>query len=991
MAAAADPGLMADRTYVGAHFRASDGDHDLSKEFKKELGLSPGVRDLFLGLPASLNANGVPVTAAGLPIFTVKNSKLVINNEIETVRSMLISSQNPVKYDFKNFDIGDLRDGQMLTTHGIDESGKYIPYTYTVATLDVRDNAEGRPPSIPANVFARLFGIEATGQTVNIMIDASPIAINELISKLTPVDGFRLNVNLVVNREAVNDPATRPSELNAPAGDHVRCDTLYDSGQSNIIYSEKNPFFTKYTITMGKLDIGKDPKRLKALKCKVEISYGEKETHISLNPKKDNSIDTCLKFIKGLFSAVYDLFTRKRISVAYTQKASGDAGEAMSALDDTREYTSLNTRKRYTLKTIGGQVFIVTHDRILFAFCLYIGVNVLFCHNIGGVKTLYSIRRAIEISAEEKLAQLVGQYDEAKGSVDRWRNYMEIYNRAVDDILGGLMGEAEAKYVIVTSIRPKSITNAKYAAAIIEWLKALWKIKGLRYLKLDNDFEELIKLIGEVEKDKEMTTEKATMMSRVIGIHTMFLTVSTKFPRGPANPEPKTYNTDKNYVLMINPLMLIKEGYRESDTDSPKFRCIEIFKALQEGINTYERYGKSFENIVFQKISEIYGALEDSSEIRNKTLLYSVINIFGVEQPEETEENAPMRLGALHSAAQSIFAAEVAGGGGGGGGGPEENEFVRAARALIRYRDAELPDVDRQLEESIQENKEIVEGESAKIEAELKAGPVENVAKALLGISENIKRENLISELEVPYTFTRCDGLISSVLYSEANRVWDSLLAAAGETLAKKARSGSGGSGYEEYDFLSKMYIHELYKAFQEIDTEQSFDTGYYVELSAAVLACLELYENPIDHVHCFYYLLPNVETGAGFLARYIALTTVDLATYDGKMPELPKMDEIDMEEIIENARSFIDMSPEQLLKKLYKVVNPKASPAIKSSSKVPKSIKMFSPQKKKRPASPLVPSRLEFRGAQGGSMPKKTRRKRKGRRLCSTKRHAPK
>jgi len=138
------------------------------------------------------------------------------------------------------------------------------------------------------------------------------------------------------------------------------------------------------------------------------------------------------------------------------------------------------------------------------------------------------------------------------------------------------------------------------------------------------------------------------------------------------------------------------------------------------------------------------------------------------------------------------------------------------------------------------------------------------------------------------------------------------------------------------------------------------------------------------------------VETGAGFLARYIALTTVDLATYDGKMPELPKMDEIDIEKIIENARSFIDMSPEQLLKKLYKVVNPKASPAIKSSSKAPKSRKLFSPpkpsyKKKKHAASPLGPRPLEFGGAQGGSMPKKTRRKRKGRRLCSTKRHAPK
>lgn len=885
---------MEDPTYVGAHFRASDAWHDLSKEFKKELALSPGIRDLFLGLPASLNVRGIPVTRTNVAIFNLNGAKVEVNDEIETVRSMLIASENPTRYDFKGFDIGDLRDGQILTAHGIDEGGEYRQYKYTVTTLDVRDDAERRPPSIPVNVFARLFGIEATGQTVNIMIDASPIAINELISKLTPADGFTLNVNLVINREAVNDPATRPCELNGPAGDHVRCDTLYDSGQSNIIYSEKNPFFTKYMITMGKLDIGKDPKFLKALKCKVEISYGEKETHISLNPKKDNSIDTCLKFIKGLFSAVYDLFTRKRISVAYTQKASGDAGEAMSALDDTREYTSVKTRKRYTLKTIGGQVFIVTHDRILLVFCLYIGVNVLFCHNIGGVKTLYSIRRAIEISAEEKLGRLVEQYEEAKGAVDRWKGFVAMYDGVVRGILGGLMGEAEEKYRITNAIDAKSITNAKYAAAIIEWLKALWKIKGLRYIQLGGDLAEFIKLIEEVEKDEEMTTEKETMMSRVIGIHTMFLTVSTKFPGGPARPEPKTYNTDKNYVLMINPLMLIKEEYRELESDSPKFRCIEIFKALQVGIDTYERYGISFEKNVLPKIDEIYRGLQDSAEIRDKTLLHSVINIFYLEKLEEpgeddvAGEDRTVRLEASILLALKLLTTEV--GGGGGGGDPRENEFTRAANALIRYRDAELPEVDTQLNASIQENKEIVEGESAKIETELKEGADENVAKALLGLTENIKRENLISGLKVPYTFTRCGGLISSVLHSQANRVWDSLfVAAAAPPPAKKGRSGDGGGANEAYDFLSKMYIHELYNAFKEIDMEQSFDTGYYVRLSAAVLACLELYENPIDHVYCFYYLLPNVETGAGFLARYIALTTVDLATYDKKCPNCRK------------------------------------------------------------------------------------------------------
>ena len=999
---AAGPGLMGDRTYVGAHFRASDAWHDLSKEFNKNLALSPGVRDLFLGLPTSLNAKGIPVTPTNAPIFGVNGTKVEVNDEIDTVRSILISSQDPVIHSFKQFEIGNLTDKQRLKTHGIDESGKYTEYNYTVASLEVSDQAD-EAPAKGVDEFARVFGIDTPGQTVNIMIDACPIAINELISKLTPVDGFTLNVNLVVNREAVNDPATRPCELKEPGGGHVRCDTLYDSGQSNIIYSEKDPFFTKYTITMGRLDIGKEPKHLKALKCKVEINYGEKETHISLNPKKDNSIDTCLKFIKGLFSAVYDLFRRKRISVAYTQKASGDAGEAMSALDDTREYTSLKTRKRHTLKTVGGRVFIVTHDRILLAFCLYIGVNVLFCHNIGGVKTLYGIFRAIEISAEEKLARLVGQYEEAKGSVDRWKEYVEMYDGAVKAILGGLMGEAEAKYGVIDGIRPKSITNPKYATVIIEWLKDLWKIKGLRYIQLGGDLAEFINLIDKVDKNKDMTTEKATMMTRVIGIHTMFLTVSTKFPKGPDNPEPKAYNTDKNYVLMINPLMLIKEEYRESESDTPIYRCTEIFNALREGINTYERYGISFEKNVLPKIGAIYGELEDPENIKDKTLLYNMYNLFGRGRPIneraeavalEEEANAAAANAAAANAAEEnaeekiygklkvlkvLLEAEAAAAGGGGGGGPrEDDELDRAIKVMLEY--DESAEVIEQRQAAIDESRAIVKSGEAFIDRKLE-GEMENVAQRLLDIKRDIEREGIISRMELPYSFTRCD--ISSLLYYSAHNIWKTFLDGSSPAGMKRSRGGAN----EAYEFLSKMYILELYKTFQEIDINHSFDTGYYVHLSAAVLACLELYENPIDRVHCFYYLLPNVETGAGFLARYVALTTLDLATYDEKMPELPKMAEINMEEIIENARSLMDTSPEHLLKELYKVIKPKVSP------KVPRSVLrrgVFSPprlsRREGRAKSPIT-RRLEFGGAQ---VPKKTRRKRKGRRQ-STKRHAPK
>ena len=116
--------------------------------------------------------------------------------------------------------------------------------------------------------------------------------------------------------------------------------------------------------------------------------------------------------------------------------------------------------------------------------------------------------------------------------------------------------------------------------------------------------------------------------------------------------------------------MSVKEEYRESDSDTPIYRFTEIFNALREGINTYERYGVLFERLVLPKIREIYDGLTDDIELKNKTLLYSVLSLFRRPLVDEVEnvEAEEVEEAAARGLQHLKFLAEVEAAAAGGGG-----------------------------------------------------------------------------------------------------------------------------------------------------------------------------------------------------------------------------------------------------------------------------------------------------------------------------------
>jgi hypothetical protein len=169
---------------------------------------------------------------------------------------------------------------EFLKSKNAQQSIKTIngPTPFQVSTVDITE------APIALSKFAEYLGINDTGGTVNVLIDASSINIMKIISKLTPTPGFTLNINLIVNRESANDPAGKITEfLESTGGAAVVTDVLFDRDPSEIIYSSRVPsdigrenFFSTFDLKLGPLLMKTSQKRGKTtnegLNCHVEMT-----------------------------------------------------------------------------------------------------------------------------------------------------------------------------------------------------------------------------------------------------------------------------------------------------------------------------------------------------------------------------------------------------------------------------------------------------------------------------------------------------------------------------------------------------------------------------------------------------------------------------------------------------------------------------------------------------------------------------------------------
>ena len=249
--------------------------------------------------------------------------------------------QEYIGYNNINYLIGDLESNRY--TRDIEIFNK----AYNVKLLHIRRGGIikylDRMSNIHEEELIDFFGSE----TVNILYDAG---INAL-KVFSTVNKQRLRINQVINREFMNDSATgkSTSELETVG-------QLIDTEEETIVYNKTSMFNTKYILTLDKLKTD----RLKQMEIDFTIKDKERllyESHHS----SWNSRPMCVEYLEK---------SQYKNDVIYQIKRSGDWLQALSCLDTVREYN----KKKEDLDII----ILMTFDRVLLIYALFLGLDVLF-------------------------------------------------------------------------------------------------------------------------------------------------------------------------------------------------------------------------------------------------------------------------------------------------------------------------------------------------------------------------------------------------------------------------------------------------------------------------------------------------------------------------------------------------------------------------------------------------------------------------------------
>ena len=261
---------------------------------------------------------------------------------------------------------------------------------YTIKLLNIKRN--GKIEVKIKNMLSKITEEEVINfldnTDISLLHDAGGIYTLKLFETLVK---RRLNINTIRNREVINDPATAKglSELEGIT-------QLIDTDNMPVVYNKYSKFNTKYTLTLNKLD------RSGTL-TDFTIENDGKELYNS-SSGYDNTITECMK---KLGNRVY----RDKKDVIYQVKRSGDWLQALSCLDKRREYNrGVDKVKNITL---------VTFDRILLVYSLFLGINVFFTCKDGELlyfKSLADDANSDEGSNSEKSSEGSNSENSNKGT-----------------------------------------------------------------------------------------------------------------------------------------------------------------------------------------------------------------------------------------------------------------------------------------------------------------------------------------------------------------------------------------------------------------------------------------------------------------------------------------------------------------------------------------------------------------------------------------------
>lgn len=445
--------------------------------------------------------------------------------------------------------------------------------------------------------YATFFNLDKS--PLNIVIDAQSIGIKKIFS-YAKNDGTELVINSIINREVINDPASKIYDVSKfTTMDGLRYNILREDNKENIKYTSfetpdnpllRNKFYSDLDLTLSPL---LNVKKAGLPRITLDILNKKKELiYQTGNPHLDNAISSCWNLIKKWFGSLTDKHIRS--SSFFQCKRSGDWLQALSCIDIDRPYINDLDNTSVLINNIK----LVTLDQILLWYSLIIGIDVIFtctipADNAADVeetedtndgndddelessdatkpkKILLYFTRSNPEPPEEKLIRYKSM---AKKKADiNYNEQINKYNSLIQEVVKDIEVEIDAVFNKVIN----DITNANSLTKNImigtkELLQLNWKLTAL-------DYKELNEPVKPADIDQAKIEELSLYISQCSSIDSVIQKSPTK---GDLVFNSKAYEINEEYLKLIDPFFVFTgRGIRGSE--DPNIRCAKSCSYLK--------------------------------------------------------------------------------------------------------------------------------------------------------------------------------------------------------------------------------------------------------------------------------------------------------------------------------------------------------------------------------------------------------------------------
>ena len=781
----------------------------------------------------------------------------------------------------------------------------------TLANGKIEGNVKQIQCHLTSDDYVNFFGTNE----INLLFDAAVINVTNIIRNCKPgVPGKApLYLKRVVNRELINDPAPKTYFEPPTTGkldNNVNFDIVFEDNYEDITYSkhtdalssgtdfQRDKFFSSFDFRLSHMTRFTDAKGDTRLpKTTVDIIGSDgKRIYNNDNPHENNNIAKCWARIMQTFKAS----AIKHIeAAAYFQcKRSGDWFQALSCLDMGRKYVGSGASSVLP----GNKIVLVTHDRVLLWYALFLGIDVLMTYKVAaddsaeeeeeeeeelttgtacqGGSERYMIyfssnkRGETEEERNLRLFETLQEQLAQDPGLSIIKDWIVNYNSWLAEIKAERIADIENIYQECMA-QPR-VQSSAFGSASNRLIQAYFQYTALDYdemstKKLDNNlttYKDAVQAATNKKGKIILTEEIAGYANIVLSYYNNMLYKSVSIPNKESLVNANT--AYKHNELYTNPVAI------GTVIGGPSRARVTL-----NGVVTMSPSARATATAGFF-VSRLPNALlkrlvEQMTELKSTKLTFTcVLDVFlpnlmtGLSTQKETSEQITAQL-------------------------QQDGLVGKELKAAV---------------------KKVIEDVTVVVQQEQEAIDVA-VASAATAVAATVaesKAQLALENTALPDTVALPNGAVAvrQEIFTMAS-IGDSVrrfghyirgMVLRGRT-GYGVQGGGGGPDTVVSKLLYTLYLRQLYNDLSAFDTDENQDYIYYDALARMVLACSARSELRVPNYygrmeHLFYDVLPNggwamAEEAAGskfirserfantvaFIAKNVALQSIDLATGD--------------------------------------------------------------------------------------------------------------